>query len=475
MLLHTKYWYTLRISIPVVSLLFLSNLIFGQNIKVSGIVPDKPDELVRIITYDDQFSRVEKTLATTYCDANGNFNLDADVTNTTFAYISVGLKRGEFYLSPDASYVFSVQSEPDNQQGSIFDELPLQFTYVANDRGLSEAIGKFNIDYNTFLYENASKIYYGRNKGFISDYKNSITKQFSKIDNQYLYHYIRYSFASLEWTSRVKSNRSILEEYFIGQPVLYNNIQYTEFFTEFFKTFFIVEKVFEYSDLIYAINDGSSYHDVKKLVSRENSIATDKQLAELITTLLIAKKYYNPDIRRKHVLEHLKEINQKSIYPEISRIAGNYIEKLTYLENGTPAPVFNLPDAFGKITRLDDYKGHFVLLSFVKPDCKICLGHFHHLDEIQKQFANKVKNLTIVYGDAYREIVQYVLDRDFTWTILNLQNDVLLLEAYKIRVYPTYVIINPDGTIAMATAPMPDENLEIYLNRQIKRFEENQK
>jgi hypothetical protein len=41
---------------------------------------------------------------------------------------------------------------------------------------------------------------------------------------------------------------------------------------------------------------------------------------------------------------------------------------------------------------------------------------------------------------------------------------------YHVRTYPTYVLINPDGTVAYATMPMPDENMELMINRFIARF-----
>ena len=269
----------------------------------------------------------------------------------------------------------------------------------------------------------------------------------------------------------MKDNDSIISEYFIGEPILYNNIQYTEFFTDFFKTYFIVDKVFSYHELIEAINLGSGMEDIKALILKSNSFNRDPQLVELIATMIIAKKYYNPDIKRNRVLSLLNEVEGNSKYPENKKVAGNFVDKLQLLESGTPAPSFSLADVGNTRHRLSDYNGKFVLLSFIKPDCKICLEHLGLLDELAKQFPGKVQNITVVYGENFRDVVQYAYDRELEWPVLKLENDILLLEAYNIRAYPSYVIINPDGTIAMATAPMPDENLDLFLNRQIKRFE----
>jgi len=460
MAIKTHYSTSIRSIFVLLFLVAFTEMFFGQQVKLSGIANGSANELVRIITFNDQFSRFERTLAATYTDDQGSFNLEFEATQTTFAYLAVGLKRGEFYLSPNSSFQFNIIADSITHRGSIFDELPLQFTYTTEDGGLSDAIGSFNVQYNTFLYQNASKIYYGRNREFIREFEHTIHSQFASVNNPYLANYIRYSFASLEWTSKMKDNDSVISEYFISEPILYNNIQYTEFFTDFFKTYFIVDKVFSYHELIEAINLGSGMEDIKALILKSNSFNRDLQLVELIATMIIAKKYYNPDIKRNRVLSLLNEVEDNSKYPENKKVAGNFVDKLQLLESGTPAPSFSLADFGNTGHSLSDYSGKFVLLSFIKPDCKICLEHLGLLDELAKQFHGKVQNITVVYGENFRDVV-----------FLKLENDILLLEAYNIRAYPSYVIINPDGTIAMATAPMPDENLDLFLNRQIKRFE----
>lgn len=451
--------------------LIFSTYVYGQHISINGTAEGSANQLIRVIVYDDQFSRLEKTIAETYSDNLGNFKIDFDTEESTFAYMAVGLKRGEFYLSPNSSYQFNILPDTNTQPGSIFDELPLQFTYTAKDSGLSDAIGTFNVQYNTFIYQNANKIYYGRNKDLIYGFEDKINEQFTSVNSSYLKDYIRYSFASLEWTSKIKNNDSIISEYFVGNPILFNNIQYTEFFTDFFKTYFIVDKIYSYHELIGAINEGSGIQDVKSLILREEIFKNDSELTELISILLVAKKYYNPDIRRNQVIKLLQEVERISVYNNNAKVTGNFIKKLQNLESGTPAPGFSLPDLDDNKHNLFDYKGKFVLLSFVKPSCKICLEHFQFLKEVAEQFNGRVQNVSVVYGEDFQGVVKYASDRDFNWPILDIGKQILLLEAYNIRAYPSYVFINPDGTIAMATTPMPDEGLEIYLNRQIKKFD----
>jgi len=54
--------------------------------------------------------------------------------------------------------------------------------------------------------------------------------------------------------------------------------------------------------------------------------------------------------------------------------------------------------------------------------------------------------------------------------VFGLEKEIQAMEDYEIKTYPTYIILNPDGTVAMAPAPLPNENLDVFLNGFMKRY-----
>ena len=148
----------------VLGIFIFSSGLSAQTAIINGQAKGQPNELVRIIVYADQFSRLQKTIASTYTDENGAFSFNIEIDETTFASFALGLKKAEFYLKPGATYTFTVPLDTITQTGSIFDEVPLQFTYQANDEGLSDALTALNVENNRFMYEFADKIYRGRDK-----------------------------------------------------------------------------------------------------------------------------------------------------------------------------------------------------------------------------------------------------------------------------------------------------------------------
>ena len=151
-------------------------------------------------------------------------------------------------------------------------------------------------------------------------------------------------------------------------------------------------------------------------------------------------------------------------------MAGNYITKLKRLSYGSIATDFELLDTKGQAVSLLSQEDKFVLLSFMKSDCRICTSHLSHLDELGQLFKGKLQNISLVSDVDISTIVSFMEERDYEWPVLKVDN-ILLLEDYDVKVFPTYVLVNPDGSIAMAPTPMPDENLAILINGFMKRWE----
>ena len=442
----------------------------SQNVAIEGIAKGQPGRLIRIINYADQFSRLESTIAQTQTNNAGEFLLQLDVSNTTFAFLALDLEKGEFYLSPDARYEFNILADTVLSEQSIFDRLPLNFTLVADDDGTQLAIGDFNVEYNDFIYNNIKDIYRSKDKSVVMNFVKEMQNKFGSNQPDYVSNYVDYSLASLLWLSKKENNSQILAKYFINKPVLYNNIQYTDFFKEFFKNYFDGEKIYTYEELILAINNSEPISIVDKLLTRDDQLALDGRVREIVGMLLLSRNYHNRDARKDRIISKLLDIANSSDFKENRAVAENFILKLQELQNGTKAPPFTLSDSDDESISLDDFNGKFVLACFVKEDCNICNFHMQLLNDLKKQNGDKFEIVTIIAGDNTDKVANFAQKKNYQWPILKTGNNILLLEDYKIRAYPTYIFINPDGTIAYAHLPMPDENMELYLQRFMSRY-----
>ena len=453
--------------------LFFTNTVAAQIATVKGKAEKMPNELVRVIIFSDHFSHIEKTLASTYTDDSGQFELEIDIETTSYAFLALGLKKGEFYLKPGGEYTFQIPFDNETERTSVFDELPLLFTLDAKDDSLNDYLWNFNNNYNSFLLENGSHIYRSKDKSLISEFVLDMNEKYGDYPDEFFQGYVKYTIASLELLSKKKNDKQIISEYFADNPILYSNIQYVDFFSEFFKNFYGSTSLFSYSELVDAINSGRGFVIVDRLIARETTLSDSPLIRELIGVILTSRKYYNPEIRKKNVLALLNEIKRNSKSADNGLIAGNTILKLKNLAYGTQAPRFSLTDQNGEIATLPQFRGRFILLYFVRSNCKPCLYYFQNLEQIRKEFNGKLDIVVISDDKGFAETVSYAQKRAYDWAVLNLGKDILLLENYGIRTYPSLILINPSGTIASATAPMPEEGLDLYIKRYMLRYEKN--
>jgi len=261
----------------------------------------------------------------------------------------------------------------------------------------------------------------------------------------------------------------VLMEYFIGKEVLYNNIAYTDIFRGFFKDFFKKQNLFTYDEMIVSLNSGNLYV-MDSLFARDICLAKDDKVRELAMMLLLAHNFHNDDIYQKSIASILIDIATESKFVNNRFIANNFQQKLTKLQYGSKVPPINLLDQNGDYISINNFEGKFVLLNFISSECKPCRFDFQKLHEIQSSLSDILEVVVIVSDGSMKQVVNYCTINNFDWKILNLDNDIILLENYEIKTFPTYIILNPDASVAMAPAPLPGENLEIYIKGFVNRY-----
>ena len=441
-----------------------SGLLFSQPVSISGKAQNRIFEKVQVRAYADQFSHLKESIAETTTDEEGNFKLTFDYTATNYVYLSVELLEGEFYLVPGSSYHFDVF--PDTvRKGSVYDQLPLQFNLKAEDGGLNDNLARFNTQYNAFVTNHFNEIYRSRSLRVIDEFRNSVEDVFQGFNNSYFNSYVEYSIAQLEWVSKKKSTKTIVNDYFAGKPILFNNIQYTDFFKSVFKEY-VVSGFYAkyYSQLVGAIKDGS-FQGVDNIFSSDEVLANDAQLRELVLMQTVAGFYHNPDFSDEGIIKILSQLGIKEGDAKVREIAGNYISRLTHLAPGTPAPDFQLPVSSGKLYSPKDFKGQVVIFDFMKADCHVCLAHLDFLKDLASRMGSKLKIVMLVYGSHPEKITLLLKKQNLDWPVLYVGKRIDVLDAYDVKIFPTYIILNPDATIAKAPASMADENLENEVER----------
>ena len=449
--------------------------VLAQNVTVTGKLNgfDK-GSLVRIMVPADLFSRLESTVATTYSNKSGEFTFHFDLDHPVYAQLAVNLKKGSLFLEPGKIYQVEIARDTSDQSGSIFDQQPLEINLLQGNTNLSVRLGSFNEMYNDFLLKHFRDIYLYHNNLVLNTFKRVEAGQFSNDTSLYLKNYIRYSLASLEWAARGMSLQNFGKAYFIGHKVLYDNVQYVEVFRDFFKAFFestLHDPVT--TDKLAEIISLGNIEKLDDLFAKVPLLKTDARVMELAEMISLEKYFYDNDFNRWNILRLFDEMSLQSKFSENRAIAHDFYVKLKRLIPGSMAPNFKLPAFNGREFSLVNFKHKFVLLAFFKTHNQMCESQLSFLKSLSDHEYDDFTPVVIVVGKDPDYYLKADLSQQYPWPFLLLGKDILLLERYQVMTYPSYVLINPDGSIAMAPAPMPEENglqrIPLYITQYKKR------
>ncbi len=443
-------------------LLMLPLLLPAQGVSIAGKT-NKPNSLVRLLTYNDMFTLEQTTAAVTHSDANGNFTLNADIKEITPAQIAVNLDRADMVVCPDGKYdleVFIPEKDPD---ASFYEQArPSLKINSADDNGLMRQLIAAELLINDYVYENMDAIYRGRKAYLIDTLQNRINKTIGKDINEYVGDFVRYKLASVRMAVVAGGAKKIISQYFDSQPVLYSQSAYMELFDEAFTGYF-EGREFDSREFAEALFSG--YGKFSDYLKKNDFMARNPQLAELILMKYLCEIYYENQERRTIATEYLNAISKSSKYMKNKMVASAVLTRLQRLSYDTEAPSFSLKNENGEVVSLSDYQEKMVLLQFVDRVSDMTSRQFEALNVLQHQWSDTVAVVTIATKESFDDFKELFYDKWYEWQLLDLGDDILLLEKYNVKTYPEYLIIKKKGRVGMAPAPSPEHYLDYHVRR----------
>lgn len=116
---------------------------------------------------------------------------------------------------------------------------------------------------------------------------------------------------------------------------------------------------------------------------------------------------------------------------------------------GKPAPELNVTDIQGKPVSLSDLKGKTVLLDFWTTWCPPCQADAPSIEKLSQKYGNNLQVIGISVSEDRETVEKYLKKHPHDFPIV-LSSENLLPRTYQIQVFPTYLVISPDGTLVTA-------------------------
>ena len=181
-----------------------------------------------------------------------------------------------------------------------------------------------------------------------------------------------------------------------------------------------------------------------------------EKVKEMITSMgdsfasLAAIGLLNPKNDFPFIDELISKLNTN--YPGTSSIMQmkQQLDEMRALSVGQVAPDFELPDPDGKMVKLSDLRGKYVLIDFWAAWCKPCRQENPNVVRLYNQYKDKGFEVFGVSLDRTKEDwVKAIADDQLTWThVSDLKYfNSAAAELYKIEAIPATYMIDPDGKI----------------------------
>lgn len=405
----------------------------GQFVSIEGKT-NVTDALIRLFTYDEMLTCEQTKVAEAQSDKNGNFKLEANIAEITPAQIAINLTRVDIVLCPGGTYNLEI-TVPNRNIGSYFEqEMPLMKINSADDGGFYSQFVATQYFIDDFIHENFNSIYRGRKTFLMDTLDNQLIRNFGVIENKYIKDLIKYRKASLLMSVNAKKTMS---EYFDNQEVMYMQRAYMD----------------ALSDLRNTIG------------SDDDFLSRNWQIAELIMMMNLNRSFYANAMNQSQILNSLAKIEKSSESRKNRKVASNIIKQLKELAYDSDAPAFSLKNKQGEMIQIADYQNDMVLIQFVDGITPLIENEFASLNSLHEQWRDTIQIVTIVTKESFDDYTQLFDKQGYDWQLLNLGDNILLLEAYHVRICPAYIILKRNNRIGMAPAPSPFHYLDVQVRR----------
>lgn len=454
--------------IVLILLLLTCNVANSQNVKITGKV-NEPDALIRLLTYNDMLTYEQTLVFETKSDADGNFLIEAEIDDVVMAQIAVNLERVDFLIKPDATYDIEIVIPEHKKNVSYFErEIPELKIININDDDLYYQYHVTNMIIDDFLVDNFNQLYRGRKYYLLDSLDVKIERNLNKIKSDFVKNNVIYRKAAIQMIVDNDNAKKVVNQYFNKQKVLYSNPAYMDLFQEIFTNYFTARNFnqLELEQMLYADYD----RFMSYLKEKDVFLAENENLAEIIIAYNLKSMFYEFSEDRVAILEKLNSIGQNSKNQKNKEIVEDILKQINRLSFNSDAPDFSLKDKNGNIVKLSDYKDDMILLQFVDEVSSMTDYQFELLKDFSNQWQDTIQVVTIATKDSFDDFNKMFEGKNYKWTLLNLDNEILLLEKYQIRLFPDYVILGKNGKIGMSPAPSPEQYLDFHVRRLYKYY-----
>jgi hypothetical protein len=444
----------------IVFVLF-SDLLFGQEVTISGRAPDYAGKDLSFYTFPEPVSHLQKRLAETKVAQDGQFNLSLKTNQTIEIYADLEKYRGTLVVEPGAHYEISLPAfSPRTQQeaASPYFQPELYWLGIKGTKktDLNFLVRAFLTDYNRELSMHTLEIYQKRSGDSAKAIMGRLDKNYPTGKIQYLDILKMYSFAELEYALTQPDKEFVAKKYFATREVFLSHPTYQHLFQSLFSDYLTYKfQDIKQKGMVTSALKGNFEEFIDQLISA----GYKREPAELVATKCFYDGFYSNRFDKKNMMKGLRQANNQATFEPLRIILPDILCKITSLQEGGQAPVLLLKNQKDETISVPS-KGKFVYLAFFKSNSRSCRAEMDSLVSIGKKLNSILTIVPVSLDQNFQDAVRLWGEKKYPWDLAKAIESEKIMADYQIKSVPTFYLISPENRMLLAPALPPSHNFE---------------
>lgn len=454
---------------------------FAQSFALPVIIKGKSaagDAFVfRLYVQEDPISGLEVLVDQSRPDQAGNFMLGFEAREIQKVTIKVGLQSISLFVQAGKTYDLNFNEITLDDQNVFLPQSPLRVVFENEDM-LNLVIDGFDYVYQDFIQNQFIDLIKYRDNNIYRLFEKSVYKKLKEtpledsVQYAFFKNYIAYRLADIRLSARLDERDSLGIEMIDKQNIELNNPAYSQFFMKYFDQYlFEYDKGELFSMVQKALSLGSSSAVILDKMGQD-IVLRREQIRELVFIYALKQIYFKRQIKKESVNQILDHLSKNSKFELNRGVAANVYQSLISFQSGYPIPAFSLTNLHGQLKNNDSYKGKYTYLMFVSPDCETCETDIRLLKALKDEYNDWMQLVTIYAGFNKEQANQWAKKQNADWDFLWFNDDFALLNDYKVKNFPKYLLLDKDATLLHYFPPTPREDFMGMLKALEKRDHE---
>jgi hypothetical protein len=435
--------------------------------RIEGFEPDYAGRTIEFMTWTDPVSKNEAAAFTLRIGPQGRIQVETGIQEVLFCYAEFDSYRGKMVIIPGQT--LKIKLPPLKEK--TFEESknpyfkPIELWIIGQEGGqedLSTRFARFDQRFYSLQDKYFNQLFYRQQRQYLDSMRIPLDTEFGRIRQQeFQWHQrlmIMTTEAGIMRTGREKLLGSLKEL----PPSAWRLPAFADLTDRLLTNTLSQESKSAQGAKLRSVVSQQKLAELKNWT--ENLTGTVSPMSDLLLLKILHDAFYSGEFPKNAILQMLQQ-KHFSGHPvrEVRHAAAEVHSKLQFLHTGTQAPVICLPSLTGDTVCSTSNAKPFQYILFADLEIPVCREQVKYLTEIYERIGEHAEFLLILSPSEKIDNLEFVTSNRIPGRIVSDDYTRMTGRKYKIRAYPSALLINRDHKVVLSPAKTPLDGFELQL------------